>query len=587
MNTLKLLLTGLVVLSITSCSTSPKKPAWQVQSDRIAQEHVLDFAEIFPEDASKLGYQQFDKLGEQPSHQTRLLYFEKLKQWERKLQTLLEDTHSADLRIDLEILLVQTQLDLEHFALDEQERLVAIGRPSQSIFNSMSQLVNEQFSPERQRRAVDRFKSYMSTQNKNTYVTDLKQRLLYDKKRYEGKLTAFSYPSTEFINNYLKNSDSFVAGIEELLTKTGRTNWKNEFETFKTEVHEYDLLLKQEILPLAPKRTQLSRKRYELRLKRFGNSTSPENMIREGKKVFQKDYLELKGLAQEIAKKHSLKNSSPAYVTQFLKNSAVKDAHEAKALYQKANQRLESLIKKHDLVTLPQKPLLVRLGSKAESKASPVPHLNIPPLLNNKGEIPEFVVPTGESQNELPYDDFSHFGMALALTAHEGRPGHDLQFQHILEKPISIIRAAYAFNSVNVEGWALYAEQIMVPHLNLEEQFSFLQSKMWRVARYFLDPMIHLGQANKKFVIQVLHKQLGLSEALSQTEYDRYSFRMPGQAPSYYQGYYNLVTFKKRLEAQIGKMETKCFHDTLLSLGLMPHNRLESLKNNFVDCKQM
>lgn len=585
MRNLKLILTVLIAMSCSHCTTSGSKTREQSPSDIFAKDYTFDFAELFPEQASSLGFAEFDKLGTQPSIKTRLIYFEKLKQWETQLKNQIEMTSDPNTRLDLEILLEHTQLQLQNVRLEEKERIIQVGLPSQSVYRGLAQLANEQFPLERQKRAVDRFKHYMSSENKKSYVQDLKDRLEYDQKMWDGKLSPYSYPSAEYITKYLNNSDAFVSGVEELLTKTGRSDWKKDFERFQQEVSDYNEFLKSKVLPLAPKRTQLSREKYVLQLKRYGNYTDPDVMIREGRKAFQKDYLELKGLAKEISKKHNLKNSNPFYVTQFLKQSAVKDAHEAKELYLKADQRLQSLIQKHNLVSLPQKPLLIRLGNTAESKATPVPHLNIPPLINNKGERPEFVVPTGNEQTALPYDDFSHFGMAMALTAHEGRPGHDLQFQHILSQPISIIRAHYAFNSVNVEGWALYAEQIMVPYLTVEEQFSFLQSKMWRVARYFLDPMIHLGQANERFVIQVLHRQLGLSEALAKTEYERYSFRSPGQAPSYYQGLLNLLHFRESFHEQEGKMDIQCFHDTLLSLGLVPHEKLLRLKSKFSDCK--
>ena len=54
------------------------------------------------------------------------------------------------------------------------------------------------------------------------------------------------------------------------------------------------------------------------------------------------------------------------------------------------------------------------------------------------------------------------------LTAHEARPGHEMQFSSIIESGVSIARAVFAFNSANVEGWGLYAEAIMRPYLPLE-----------------------------------------------------------------------------------------------------------------------
>ena len=63
----------------------------------------------------------------------------------------------------------------------------------------------------------------------------------------------------------------------------------------------------------------------------------------------------------------------------------------------------------------------------------------------------------------------------------------------MIENGTSIPRAVFAFNSANVEGWALYAEAVMKQYLPLEGQIGSLQMRMMRCARAFLDPMVNLG----------------------------------------------------------------------------------------------
>jgi hypothetical protein len=58
--------------------------------------------------------------------------------------------------------------------------------------------------------------------------------------------------------------------------------------------------------------------------------------------------------------------------------------------------------------------------------------------------------------------------MTWSLTVHEARPGHELQFASMIESGVSQARGIYAFNSANVEGWALYAEAVMKEYLPLE-----------------------------------------------------------------------------------------------------------------------
>ena len=76
-------------------------------------------------------------------------------------------------------------------------------------------------------------------------------------------------------------------------------------------------------------------------------------------------------------------------------------------------------------VSLPERPAVIRLGTPAESAASPAPHLNPPRLIGNTGEPAEFVLPL-ENPNAPPgtkMDDFTHDALAWTLTAHEARPG--------------------------------------------------------------------------------------------------------------------------------------------------------------------
>ena len=120
-----------------------------------------------------------------------------------------------------------------------------------------------------------------------------------------------------------------------------------------------------------------------------------------------------------------------------------------------------------------------------------------PPFLHNTGQRGEFVLPlnipsaTGGAADK--YDDFTFDAVAWTLTAHEARPGHELQFDSMVEQGVSLARALYAFNSTNAEGWGLYSEYIMQPYEPAEGQLLTLQLRLLRAARAFLDPELQSG----------------------------------------------------------------------------------------------
>ena len=113
-------------------------------------------------------------------------------------------------------------------------------------------------------------------------------------------------------------------------------------------------------------------------------------------------------------------------------------------------------------------------------------------------------------------DDFDSAAIAWTITAHECRPGHELQFAGMLERGVSTARIVYAFNSTNVEGWALYAEAVMKQYLPIEGQIGALQMRMLRAARAYLDPMLNLGLIEPDAAKRVLTGEVMISEAFRQ-----------------------------------------------------------------------
>jgi uncharacterized protein (DUF885 family) len=69
----------------------------------------------------------------------------------------------------------------------------------------------------------------------------------------------------------------------------------------------------------------------------------------------------------------------------------------------------------------------------------------------------------------------------------------------------------------------------------------------------------------------VLEKDVMLSHAFAKEEVERFTFRSPGQANSYFYGYTRLLALRKETETALGsKFDQKKFHDFILSQGLLP-----------------
>ena len=141
----------------------------------------------------------------------------------------------------------------------------------------------------------------------------------------------------------------------------------------------------------------------------------------------------------------------------------------------------------------------------------------------------------------------------------------------MLEHGVSLARVRYAFNSTNVEGWGLYSEYLIRPYMPLEGQLVSLDYRLLRAARAFLDPELQAGKIQPADAYRVLERDVVQSHAFAQEEVERYTYRMPGQANSYFYGYTKLIGLRKDVEAAMGpKFNQKKFHDFILAQGLLP-----------------
>jgi uncharacterized protein (DUF885 family) len=111
-----------------------------------------------------------------------------------------------------------------------------------------------------------------------------------------------------------------------------------------------------------------------------------------------------------------------------------------------------------------------------------------------------------------------------------------------------------------------------------------LQLRLLRAARAFLDPELQQGKVTRDEALHVLENDVVLSNAFATEEVDRFTFRMPGQAVSYFDGYNRLLQIRAAAEKALGpKFNVQQFHDFILSQGLLPPDLLrKAVLNDFV-----
>jgi uncharacterized protein (DUF885 family) len=570
------ILPALAAVFVTwSVSTSPAHTAtaaWIEESNRYAQ-WLLDAQAVYaPEDAANLGVEGHDGevLDRKPRYDER--QEADLAAVAAKLDAARATVTDDRVKQDLQIL-VDSAHQAQHTS-DLNRRLMLpyfdLGR---ALFSGFQDLLDARVAKKRQAAALVRLKRYAGNERGYEPIT------LLARARIEERMgnASLTWPWVVEVQQHLDNSQRYVDGMRELLQKSGLKGWQRDFATLSRQLAEHAAWVRSTVLPRARKTNQLPLEIYADNLKNFGVDADPKDIMQRALFAFMQTRDEMDSVARLVAAERHYPSANYRAVLKELKKERV-PADKVLDLYTSHLAKIEEIIRREHLITLPTRAAVIRLATEAETAASPAPHLDPPRLIGNTGEPGEFVLPTKNpnAATNAAMDDFDYEAISWAVTTHECRPGHELQFAGMMERGVSTARVVFAFNSANIEGWGLYAEAIMKPYLPIEGQMGALQLRMLRAARAYLDPMLNLGLIDPDSAKRILINEVGLSEPFAKTEIDRYTFGAPGQATAYFYGYSRLEALRARTEIALGdRFAPQPYHDFIINEGLLPLDLLE------------
>jgi hypothetical protein len=543
---------------------------WVAESNRHAQLVLETLARFDPEQMGRIGVPGVE--GEIADLQPEVYERQQkaLRQLTETLRKRLPDAIHPKVRQDLEILIEAMEDDVRSAELRRTHLLEFID-VGELVFNGIQFLLDPQIPEPVREAAPVRLRRYTGREEGYRPIVEL----AVERTRERFSAPGLVGPYAPQIEQALTNVPHFTAAIRKLFEDFGMQGNDEALSALEQQLNEYEAWLRRELLPRCRPEARLPEPIYADNLREVGVEIDPRELIRNARISFQEIRNEMDALAPLVAKEQGLQQTGYRDVIRALKKEQLEGDAILK-LYRSRIRDLETIIKREKLATLPAQPMHVRLASEGESAAVPAPHLKPPRLVGNTGEHAEFVLPLRipgrkGDDSELAFDDFTFAAAAWTLTVHEGRPGHEMQFASMLEVGVSTARSVFAFNSVNVEGWALYAEAITKPYMPLPGQLISLQHRLLRAARAMLDPMINLGEIEPKQAEQFLMHHVVLSPAMARQEVDRYSFRWPGQATSYYYGYSELMEIRSAAELALADaFDQRAFHDFILAQGLVP-----------------
>lgn len=570
------------LIATGTAQAETKTPTWIERSNTDAKVLLDVLAKFNPEFASQIGVPGFDDkvidLKPNVDARSRTAFVDA----KSKLQTMLASEKDENVRQDLQIMIKAVDQQIEGIDLNHKYMLpyVDVG---QTIFQGEFALLKDDVDAKRRPSALKRLQCYVGKAPGCTPIVELAKAQTTERLNEKDLLG----PYKGEVEQKLSNTQRYTQGIRQLFAKYKLDNadGKAALDALDSQLKDYDGWVRTTVVPRARDDFRLPEPLYAYNLKQVGIDIPPEQLIKEAQFEFAELRSTMQMMAPVVAKAEGIQATDYRDVLKSLKKEQLgKD--DVVPWYHEIIGKIEDIIRREHIITLPQRKMQMRLASEAETAAVPAPHMDPPPFINNHGEQGTFVLTMGNPSGGKSdsYDDFTYKAAAWTLTSHEGRPGHELQFAAMVERGVSLARSLFAFNSVNVEGWALYAESEMLPYEPPAGQFVALQARLQRSARAFLDPMLNLGLITKERAHDVLHNDVGLSEAMTQQELDRYTFNSPGQATAYFYGYMRLQQTRMNTELALGKdFNRQAFNDFVIGQGLLPPEQLaEAVRTHFI-----
>jgi hypothetical protein len=580
-----------LVAAVLTCSLLGQSGSadltWIANSNNYTNRLLAIVMKHHPEFGSDQGLSQYDALVSQPTLADEDKEREETAAVLSELKSAANQQQPKEVGQDLQILIRNVELQFREQDYERAHR-VEFQNASEEVFRGLRILLDQQTPSGRRPAAVARIREYAGLEPGYQPIAEVLKHRVMEQMVKPGIV----YPARVEIETELARNSNYLDGIASLMRKYNLTGWQEPYGKLKSQLTDYDAWTMANVLPKARTDFRMPPEEYALALEDYGIDIPPNQLASIAHKAFGDIQEEMKPIAAQIAKQRNLPSADYRDVMRELKKQQlIGDA--ILPFYENRLKQIEKIIVEHQIVTLPDRPARIRIANAAETAQQPAPHMVPPPFLHNTGEKGEFVLPLnippgpGQSAAER-YDDFTFDAAAWTLIAHEARPGHELQFDSMLEHGVSLARVRYAFNSTNVEGWGLYSEYLIKPYMPLEGQLVSLDYRLLRAARAFLDPELQSGKIQPAEAKRVLEQDVVQSPAFAEEEVERFTYRAPGQANSYFYGFTKLIALRNDTEAALGpNFNQKKFHDFILAQGLLPPDLMrKAVMEDFVPAQR-
>jgi hypothetical protein len=560
-------------VATSSTPAAAVAPAWVVRSNQYTQMLLDVQMKHSPDSGMAQGLAKYDSSITDASRADEIAQRKELEEVLAKLKRAEAREKDENVRQDMEI--IQKAFDLQFRQDDYQlEHSVPFLNASHAVYIGLHTLLDDQVPAERRQAAILRLRKYAGVEPGFKPFSDVLKQRTIEQMAKPGVV----YPSSVELEAGLGLDKSYIDGIGALFLKYKLTGWQEPFTKLQQQLSDYDAWARATIMPKARASFRMTPEEYAFSLERYGVDLPAAQLAAQAHADFTACQAEMAPLAAEVAKQHGWASSDYRDVIRQLKTEQI-TGNAILPFYRARLKAIEAIVVSKDLVTLPAHPLPIRLASIAETTQAQAIPASSTPYFRGAGQTGEFVLPLNppppSAQAAASFDDFTYDAVAWPMTAHEARPGNALQYDAMLQHGVSNARRMYAYNATNYDSWGLYSEWLIGPYEPADGQLITLQLRLLHAASAFLDSELQSGKITPDDATQVLENDVVLGHAFAENEVERFIYRAPGQANSYFYGYTKMLQLRKDTEAALGsKFDARKFHDFLLAQGPLPPDML-------------
>jgi uncharacterized protein (DUF885 family) len=226
------------------------------------------------------------------------------------------------------------------------------------------------------------------------------------------------------------------------------------------------------------------------------------------------------------------------------------------------------------LVSVPDEPVEIIVMPEFQRGVA-IAYCDSPGPLEERGETFFAIAPTPRDWSEQRvvsfYREYNDY-MLKDLTVHEAMPGHYLQIAHANEFQAPTKLRAIFSSGTFIEGWAVYAEELMAGHGfgGPEVKLQQLKMQLRAVINAILDQKIHTAGMIEREAMDLMMNEGFQEEGEAAGKWRRAALTST-QLSTYFVGYTEIVDLRTAHEAQHGAIaDLRAFHDRLLSFGSPP-----------------